>query len=135
MGKLVGHVGHEFGFFLVGLWHLLNHVRLHCLHPRSYTSLPWFSTSTIRYLELFFIMGGCIASISMDLFIGPKRHQPLDPDGTIPSNHLHSFEHSNISLTFFIYALLCFILAKFSLQLNMAFRKCLEPFPLASSFS
>ncbi|XP_027148092.1 transmembrane protein 45A-like [Coffea eugenioides] len=112
MGTMVGHVAPGFGFFLIGLWHLINHVRLHSLHPKSYTSLPWFPTSKIRYLEHFLIMGGCLASISMELFIGPHRHQPLDTDGTIPSYHLHNFEHSNISLTFFVYSLFSIILDK-----------------------
>ncbi|KAJ4745899.1 hypothetical protein LUZ62_080304 [Rhynchospora pubera] len=40
----------------------------------------------------------------MELFIGPDKHQPFDDDGTIPSNHLHNFEHASISLTFLIYA-------------------------------
>ncbi|KAJ6704688.1 PROTEINASE INHIBITOR I4 SERPIN (DUF716)-RELATED [Salix purpurea] len=40
----------------------------------------------------------------MELFIGPESHQPFDSDGTIPSNHLHNFEHSSISITFFVYA-------------------------------
>ncbi|KAH0724251.1 hypothetical protein KY284_000116 [Solanum tuberosum] len=52
----------------------------------------------------------------MELFIGPKKHQPLDIDGTIPSNHLHNFEHSNISLTFFVYALFTVIFDKVTLQ-------------------
>ncbi|KAL0390368.1 UNVERIFIED_CONTAM: hypothetical protein Scaly_0393900 [Sesamum calycinum] len=51
-------------------------------------------------------------SISMELFIGPDRHQPFDPDGTIPSNHLHNFEHSNISLTFLVYAIFSVLLDK-----------------------
>ncbi|OIT21000.1 PREDICTED: transmembrane protein 45A-like [Nicotiana attenuata] len=112
MGTLVGHVAPGFGFFLLGIWHLINHIRLHALHPKSYISLPWFPTPRIRYLELFLIMGSCLASISMELFIGPKKHQPLDFDGTIPSNHLHNFEHSNISLTFFVYALFTIIFDK-----------------------
>nr|GLL31725.1 transmembrane protein 45A-like [Ipomoea trifida] len=116
MGTLVGHVAPGFGFFVIGLWHLLNHIRLHALalHPKAYISLPWFPTPRIKYLELFLIMGGCLASISMELFIGPERHQPLDTDGTIPSNHLHNFEHSNISLTFLIYAVFSIVLDKSS---------------------
>ncbi|CAI9106788.1 OLC1v1006007C1 [Oldenlandia corymbosa var. corymbosa] len=112
MGTLIGHVAPGFGFFVIGLWHLINHIRLHSLHPKSYTSLPWFPTSKFKYLELFLIMAGCTASVSMELFIGPEKHQPFDPDGTIPSNHLHNFEHSNISLTFFVYALFSIILDK-----------------------
>ncbi|KAH0729600.1 hypothetical protein KY290_000730 [Solanum tuberosum] len=49
-------------------------------------------------------MFGTLLSISMELFIGPSKHQPFDSDGTIPSYHLHNFEHANISLTFFVYA-------------------------------
>ncbi|KAK3034215.1 LOW QUALITY PROTEIN: hypothetical protein RJ639_032795 [Escallonia herrerae] len=66
MGIKVGHVGPGFGFFLIGLWHLINHIKLHSLHPNSYRSLPWFPTSKIRYLELFLIMGGSFLSISME---------------------------------------------------------------------
>ncbi|XP_027148829.1 uncharacterized protein LOC113749331 [Coffea eugenioides] len=112
MGGLWGHVVHGLAFVLFGIWHLLSHMRYHFLHPKSYTSLPWFPTSKFRYLELFLIMGGSVASISLELFISPSKHQPLDPDGTIPSSHLHNFEHSNISLTFFVYALFAIILDK-----------------------
>lgn len=114
MGTLIGHVAPGFGFFIIGLWHLFNHIKLHALHPQNYTSSPWFPTSRIKYLEPYLIMFGSSLSISMELFIGPERHQPLDPDGTIPSNHLHNFEHSNISLTFFIYALFSILLDKFA---------------------
>ncbi|XP_059628821.1 uncharacterized protein LOC132271450 [Cornus florida] len=110
MGTLVGHVAPGFGFFVIGLWHLLNHIKHHALHPNSYTSLPWFPTSKSRYLELFLIMGASSMSIAMELFIGPHKHHPLDHDGTIPSNHLHNFEHSSISMTFFVYAALSILL-------------------------
>ncbi|GFP96125.1 transmembrane protein 45b [Phtheirospermum japonicum] len=112
MGTLIGHVAPGFGFFIIGLWHLINHIKLHAHNPKSYSSSPWFPTSRIKYLELYVIMAGCFMSISMELFIGPNRHQPLDPDGTIPSNHLHNFEHSNISLTFFMYAFFSILLDK-----------------------
>ena len=46
----------------------------------------------------------------MELFIGPEMHQPFDSDGTIPSNHLHNFEHSSISMTFFVYAAFAILL-------------------------
>ncbi|XP_061347935.1 uncharacterized protein LOC133293378 [Gastrolobium bilobum] len=110
MGTLVGHVAPGFGFLLIGLWHLFNHIKLHVLNSKSYVAPPWFPTSKSKYLELFLIMAGCTASISMELFIGPDRHQPFDPDGTIPSNHLHNFEHSLISMTFFVYAAFAIIL-------------------------
>ncbi|XP_075490870.1 uncharacterized protein LOC142529273 [Primulina tabacum] len=112
MGTLVGHVAPGFGFFVIGLWHLFNHVKLHALNPKSYTSSPWFPTSRIKYLELYLIMVGSSISIAMELVIGPEQHQPLDPDGTIPSVHLHNFEHANISLSFFAYACLSIVLDK-----------------------
>lgn len=111
MGSLVGHVAPGFAFLALGLWHLFNHIKLHFLHPNSYTSSPWFPTK-IRYIELFLIMVGSSISISMELFIGPEKHQPFDSDGTIPSTHLHNFEHSFISMTFFTYAAFAIILDK-----------------------
>ncbi|KAD5508759.1 hypothetical protein R6Q59_030626 [Mikania micrantha] len=113
MGTLVGHVAPGFGFLVIGLWHLLNHIKLHVQNPKTYQSLPWFPSTKIRYLELFLIMVGCTMSIAMELFIGPDRHQPFDTDGTIPSNHLHNFEHSLISMTFLVYAAFAIILDKF----------------------
>ncbi|XP_061345559.1 uncharacterized protein LOC133291322 [Gastrolobium bilobum] len=116
MGTLVGHVAPGFGFLLIGLWHLFNHIKLHALNPKSYTAPPWFHTPKFRYLELLLIMAGSTASIAMELFIGPDRHQPLDADGTIPSNHLHNFEHSSISMTFFLYAAFAIILDRIHKQ-------------------
>ncbi|KAE9599039.1 hypothetical protein Lal_00044140 [Lupinus albus] len=110
MGTLIGHVAPGFGFLFIGLWHLFNHIKLHALNPKSYISSPWFPTSKSKYFELFLIIAGSIASISMELFIGPSRHHPLDPDGTIPSNHLHNFEHSLISMTLLVYAAFAIIL-------------------------
>ncbi|OWM73416.1 transmembrane protein 45B-like [Punica granatum] len=104
MGSLVGHVTPGLGFLVIGLWHLFNHIKLHSQGPKSNSSLLWFPAPKIRYLELYLIMLGCSLSIAMELFIGPVRHQPLDPDGTIPSNHLHNFEHSLISFSIFSYA-------------------------------
>lgn len=112
MGTLVGHVAPGFGFFLIGLWHLLNHIKLHAAHPRSYTSPPWFAASRLRYSELLAIMVGCCMSVVLELFVGPRRHQPLDSDWTIPSNHLHNFEHSLISISFFTYAASAIVLDK-----------------------
>lgn len=110
MGTLVGHVAPGFGFLLIGLWHLFNHIKLHALNPKSYKGPSWFPSAKFKYLELVLIMAGSTASVAMELFIGPERHQPLDPDGTIPSNHLHNFEHSSISMTFFLYASCAIIL-------------------------
>ncbi|CBI29196.3 uncharacterized protein LOC100244332 [Vitis vinifera] len=110
MGTLVGHVAPGFGFLLIGLWHLFNHIKLHYQHPNSYTSPPWFPTAKIRYLELFLIMVGSCISIAMELFIGPQKHQPFDVDGTIPSNHLHNFEHSSISMAFLVYGAFSIVL-------------------------
>jgi len=116
MGTLVGHVAPGFGFLLIGLWHLFSHIKLHALNPKSYKGPAWFPTAKFRYLELVLIMVGSTASVAMELFIGPDRHQPLDPDGTIPSNHLHNFEHSSISLTFFLYAASSIVLDRAQVQ-------------------
>ncbi|KAK6937029.1 Protein of unknown function DUF716 [Dillenia turbinata] len=66
----------------------------------------------MRYLELYLMMFGSSASIFMELFGGPAKHQPLDQDGTIPIVHLHNFEHASISLSIFIYAIFAIILDK-----------------------
>ncbi|XP_021728850.1 transmembrane protein 45A-like [Chenopodium quinoa] len=115
MGTLVGHVLPGFGFFAIGLWHLFNHLRLLALNKEpKYKSLLWFPSNYphLRYLELYLIMIGCFSSVAMELFIGPNNHQPFDTDGTIPSNHLQNFEHSFISLTFFVYAFFALALDK-----------------------
>ncbi|KAJ3677071.1 hypothetical protein LUZ60_002795 [Juncus effusus] len=104
MGTLVGHVAPGFGFLLIGLWHFFNHIKLFSLRPNSYVAPPWFAAPFVRHLELVLIILGSLASISMELIIGPEKHQPFDSDGSIPSNHLHNFEHAAISLTFLIYA-------------------------------
>lgn len=112
MGSRIGHVLPGSGFFLIGLWHLINHIKLNISQSKTYTTFPWFPTSRFRYLELSTIIGGCLLSISFELFIGPKRHQPLDLDGTIPSYHLRNLEHANISLSFLIYAVFSIIIDK-----------------------
>ncbi|KAK6934846.1 hypothetical protein RJ641_035001 [Dillenia turbinata] len=66
----------------------------------------------MRHLELYLMMLGSSASIFKELFGGPAKHQPLDPDGTIPTVHLHNFEHASISLSIFIYAIFAIILDK-----------------------
>ncbi|XP_020582475.1 transmembrane protein 45B-like [Phalaenopsis equestris] len=104
MGTLVGHVAPGLGFLLIGIWHLYNNIKLFSLHPNTYRSLPWFPAPKLRRLELLLIAIGSSVSIAMELFIGPARHQPFDPDFTIPSYHLHNFEHASISLSFLIYA-------------------------------
>jgi Family of unknown function (DUF716) len=104
MGTLVGHVAPGFGFLLIGLWHFFNHIRFFSVRPKSYVALPWFPAPFLRHLELILIILGSFTSISMELVIGPEKHQPFDDDGTIPSDHLHNFEHASISLTFLIYA-------------------------------
>ncbi|CAH8362540.1 unnamed protein product [Eruca vesicaria subsp. sativa] len=110
MGSLVGHVLPGFAFLILGLWHLFNNIKLFCLRPNTFMSSSWFPTSKVRYLELYLIMFSTSASISMELFIGPRRHHPFDSDGTIPSNHLHNFEHSSISMSFFVYAFCALVL-------------------------
>ncbi|KAF2592870.1 hypothetical protein F2Q70_00043481 [Brassica cretica] len=132
MGTLVGHVAPGFAFFALGLWHLYNNIKLFCLHPNTFTSSPWFPTSKLRHLELYFIMFSSSASIAMELFIGPKKHQPFASDGTIPSNHLHNFEHSSISMSFFIYAIFALVLDRARYK---AVSKGLTILAAASAFS
>ncbi|MCD9643302.1 hypothetical protein HAX54_030645 [Datura stramonium] len=109
MAKLVGHVGTGFGFFLIGNWHLFNHIKLHALHPNGYNSLLWFPTPKIRHFELFLIMCVTLIFLLMELF---GNHHILNSDGTIPSNHLHYIEHSSISLSLFIYAFFSMLIDK-----------------------
>ncbi|KAJ3699172.1 hypothetical protein LUZ61_002877 [Rhynchospora tenuis] len=101
---MIGHVGPGIGFLLLGLWHLYNHIKLYSLRPKTYVAPPWFPTRKLHHLELILIIGGSLLSIAAELFIGPQKHQPFDSDGTIPSNHLHNFEHAAIALTFLVYA-------------------------------
>ncbi|CAN6204604.1 unnamed protein product [Urochloa humidicola] len=104
MGTLVGHVAPGAGFLLIGLWQLFSHTRLFLLRPGSYSAPVWFPMRGARYLELVLIIAGTVISILMELVIGPARHQPFDDDGTIPSNHLHNFEHASISLALLLFA-------------------------------
>ncbi|XP_054782280.1 uncharacterized protein LOC129289529 [Prosopis cineraria] len=103
-----GHVVLGFGFITIGLWHLFNHIKLHALRPTSSSTFCstnfWFPTPKFRYLELIFIIVSSTIFIALELFISPSHHQPFDPDGSIPSTHLHNLEHSSMSLAFFIYA-------------------------------
>lgn len=110
MGSLVGHVLPGFAFLALGLWHLFNNIKLFCLHPNRFNSSTWFPISKFRHLELYLIMVSSSISISMELFIGPRRHHPFDTDGTIPSNHLRNFEHSFISMSFLVYAVFALVL-------------------------
>ncbi|KAL4585197.1 hypothetical protein LXL04_009812 [Taraxacum kok-saghyz] len=104
MGSFVGHVAPGFCFLVIGFWHLFNHIKRHVQNPKTYHSLPWFPSTKIRYIELYFIILGCSMFIAEELFVGPHRHQPFDTDGRIPSNHLQNFEHSLIALTLLVYA-------------------------------
>ncbi|EEC84660.1 hypothetical protein OsI_31558 [Oryza sativa Indica Group] len=104
MGTMVGHVAPGAGFILIGMWQLFNHIRLFALRPSSYAAPVWFPVRGVRHLELILVIVGAAISILMELVIGPARHQPFDDDGTIPSNHLHNFEHASISLALLVYA-------------------------------
>ncbi|XP_073138168.1 uncharacterized protein [Henckelia pumila] len=112
MGGLGGHVVHGFGILAIGLWQTFHHIKLHAKNPKSYTSLPWFPTSRIKYFELYFIMIATSISLVIELYLTPYGHHLLDPDGTIPSNHFRLFEHGSISLTFFMSAFLSIVLDK-----------------------
>ncbi|CAJ1949886.1 unnamed protein product [Sphenostylis stenocarpa] len=107
---LEGHQVLGFGFFVIGLWHFFNTIKLHALCSKSFTSTLWFPTTKSRYLELYFVMASSAIFISLELFIAPVHHQPFDPDGTIPTNHLHNFEHSSMAMSFLIYAIFALVL-------------------------
>lgn len=109
---LEGHQVLGFGFFVIGLWHLFNHIKLHALCSMSYTSTLWFPTTKSRYLELKFIITSSTIFIALELFISPARHQPFNPDGSIPSDHLHNFEHSSMAMSFLVYATFALVLDK-----------------------
>ncbi|XP_047323955.1 transmembrane protein 45A-like [Impatiens glandulifera] len=104
MGTLIGHVIPGIGFFIIGLWHLVNHIKLHVLNPKAYTSLPFFPTSKSRHLELYFMMGCSSIYILLELVIGQMGHHLFDQDGTIRSTHLRNFEHAFITLWILVYA-------------------------------
>ncbi|GLJ23755.1 hypothetical protein SUGI_0450560 [Cryptomeria japonica] len=108
MGNFIGHVLPGAGFFLIGLWHLFNTLKNYARSPEEFHTRPWFPAKfrgrILKHLELLAILAGSCLSISAELFIGPKRHQPLADDWTIPPDHLNNFEHSSISLFFLIYA-------------------------------
>ncbi|KAL2461199.1 Family of unknown function (DUF716) [Abeliophyllum distichum] len=110
MGGTQGHVSVGLAFFVIGIWHLFNCIKLHAQHPKSYITMPWFPISkTIRYLELILIMGVSSAFVSMEILIG---QQPLDQDGTIRAKYLRHFEHSTMSMSFFVYAFFAILLDK-----------------------
>ncbi|KAH9740741.1 proteinase inhibitor I4 serpin (DUF716) [Citrus sinensis] len=86
MTKLFGHVALGFTFSSLGLWRLFNNIKLHSLHPNSFTSPPWFPSKIIRHIELFSLMAH--ATISLNFFtyaafaiildkIGSKAHYAL----------------------------------------------------------
>ncbi|XP_054781689.1 uncharacterized protein LOC129288903 [Prosopis cineraria] len=105
--RMDGHVFLGFGFIIVGIWHLFNHIKLHALNPKSYNfcTTLWFPISPkFKYLELIFILVSSTIFIALDLFIIPSHHQPFDADGSIPSTHLHNLEHSSMYFAYFIYA-------------------------------
>ncbi|XP_047316457.1 transmembrane protein 45A-like [Impatiens glandulifera] len=113
MGTAIGHVLPGIGYFLVGLWHLVNHIKLHSLNPKSYTALAFFPISNMKYLELYLMMGASGFFILMELLIGQVGHT-LIIDGGISGHHLRNFEHAFITLWIFIYAAFALILDRFS---------------------
>ncbi|XP_021595108.1 uncharacterized protein LOC110601985 [Manihot esculenta] len=134
MGSLIGHVLPGIVFLTLGLCHLFNNIKLYSLYPNSFKSSLWFLTSKLRYLELFFIIAGSSISISIDLFIGPAKHQPFDPDGATPSNHLRNFEHSSVSIFFFVYASFAIILDRFKPKAQLGIRQLLGAVAFANQF-
>ncbi|XP_019163650.1 PREDICTED: uncharacterized protein LOC109159983 isoform X2 [Ipomoea nil] len=113
METSTGHVLPGLGFFLVGLWHMLNQIKLHATHPKSHFSVLWFPCPKIRYLELYIIILGSFAFISKEVLMGLQTHTSLDRDGTIPFHQLRKFEHANVATALIVHAV-------FSMVLDMA---------------
>lgn len=109
MESPLGHVLPGLGFFLVGLWHLFNNIKLFCLNPNTFSSSPWFPYSKLRYLEPYSLIISLSMMIVRHVFIGPKSHHPFDADGTIPSTHLRSLEHASISMSFIVFSVFTII--------------------------
>ncbi|KAJ8747697.1 hypothetical protein K2173_014380 [Erythroxylum novogranatense] len=107
---VVGHLTPGIGLMFLGFWHLFNHIKLHIQNPISYASSPWFSTSKIKYLELYIIMLETSISMSIEVFFASEWHQLFHPNEAYPSNNLHNYEHSIILTTFFVYAAFAIIL-------------------------
>ncbi|KAK1699582.1 hypothetical protein QYE76_016279 [Lolium multiflorum] len=102
--SLVGHVASGGGFLVIGLWQLFNHIRLFALRPSSYVAPVWFPARGVRHLELMLIIVGAATSILMELFVSPRKHQPFDDEGSIPSVHLHNLEHASIAIALLVFA-------------------------------
>ena len=120
--SMLGHIFPGLGFFLIGLWHLFNHIKLHHQNPKSFTIHPWFPTKKVRYLELFLIIIGSCRYTYTEIF----RHHHLDPDGTIPTSYLISLEHTSITIFYIVSAGFAIVLdfvgarAKYSLTQLLA---------------
>ena len=112
MVDFIEHVIPGLFTFLFGLWHLFNHIKVHVLHPESYTALPWFPTSNSKYLEPFLLAGLCLFGILRHPYVVLQEHQFLYPiDGTITSHViLKRFEHSSWLLANFIYGTFAIVL-------------------------
>ncbi|XP_078444586.1 uncharacterized protein LOC144713776 [Wolffia australiana] len=134
MGTLVGHVAPGFSFLLLGLWHLLNNIKLYTQRSGSYKATPWFPVGRFRHLELHLIILGSFICIVMELFIGPKKGQPLDDDWTIPSDHLHNFEHASIYLIFLVYGVLAVALDRFASRAKLELTLILASIAFSQQF-
>lgn len=125
MTKLFGHVALGFTFSSLGLWRLFNNIKLHSLHPNSFTSPPWFPSKIIRHIELFSLMAVSSIFIASELYWGFRI--PLhNSDLIIPLNSFRHFEHATISLNFFTHAAFAIILDKIGSKAHYALTLFLE---------
>lgn len=125
MTKLFGHVALGFTFSSLGLWRLFNNIKLHSLHPNSFTSPPWFPSKIIRHIELFSLMAVSSIFIASELYWGFRI--PLhNSDLIIPLNRFRHFEHATISLNFFTHAAFAIILDKIGSKAHYALTLFLE---------
>eukprot|EP00850_Spirogloea_muscicola_P011495 SM000071S21119 [mRNA] locus=s71:582577:583872:+ [translate_table: standard] len=115
MGMFVGHAGPGTFWLLAGVWHLANTAANHAANrgggggggSGGFRTRAWHPArlpGASRYLELLLIAAAAASEIAMELFILPRRHQPLDDDWSIPASHLNNFEHSFMSGFFLLYA-------------------------------
>ncbi|KAL4195945.1 hypothetical protein AMTRI_Chr04g180830 [Amborella trichopoda] len=93
LGSLVGHVVSGSVYFLLGLWHLFDHIKLHASNPSSYHSWPWFPFPLVRHAELYLLMSMSMMFMSTAIFLAPGAYPTLEPDWSIPSPELLACIH------------------------------------------
>lgn len=102
MGTFVGHIVPGLSLTFLGLWHTINTIRAYCLKGSSkFTVRFWYPYngpfSTLKHLELIFILSFSLFSIFMQILDFPYFHFAFKLD---------NFEHATMFLHLAIFA--CF---------------------------